>query len=97
LILFGLQNIFTIFFRIIYSSVTIQFVRFCSPVQVISPLTGERCAQLLFRASLALQPALLFDKTARLIAGPENSLTMNHKCYVRKTAFNKFRFTPIYS
>jgi hypothetical protein len=30
-------------------------------------------------ASLAFQPALDFDKTARLIAGPENSLTMNQK------------------
>ena len=67
LILFGLQNIFTIFFRIIYSSVTIQLVRCCSP------LTGERCAQLLFRASLALQPALFFDKKTRLIAGHEKA------------------------
>jgi hypothetical protein len=48
----------------LHHQITIQLVR-CN-----SPLTGDRCAQLMFRASVALQLFGFTDKEARLIAGP---------------------------
>ena len=57
LILFGLQIYLSILFRII-----LLLISYYSVGKVLaSPLTGERCAQLLFRASLTLQPLFSFQ------------------------------------